>query len=74
MYKLKLFKKVTNTACFKKMQAVTLLLFVSTYTFANVRLPALIADNMMLQQKTKVTLWGWASPGEKVEITAGWLR
>lgn len=74
MYKLKLFKKVTNTACLKKMQAATLLLFVSACVFANVSLPALIADNMMLQQKTNVTLWGWASPGEKVEIAAGWLK
>lgn len=61
-------------ACLKKTQVLCLLLFISACTFANIRLPALIADNMMLQQKTKVTLWGWASPGEKVQITAGWLK
>lgn len=41
---------------------------------ADVRLPALLADNMVLQQKTNVALWGWADPGELVKVTAGWYR
>lgn len=49
-------------------------LFIGMAGFANVRLPALIADNMMLQQKTKAALWGWATPGEHIVITAGWLK
>ena len=39
---------------------------------ANVRLPAVIGDNMVLQQKSSVKIWGWADPGEKVIITASW--
>jgi sialate O-acetylesterase len=35
---------------------------------ANVRLPALIGDNMVLQRDAKITLWGWADPGERIEI------
>lgn len=39
---------------------------------AQVKLPALVGDNMVLQQKSKVNLWGWASPNEKVNIQLGW--
>ena len=34
--------------------------------FAELRLPAIISDNMVLQQKTTVTLWGWADAGENI--------
>jgi sialate O-acetylesterase len=27
---------------------------------------------MVLQQKMKVAVWGWAEPGEKVKVKAGW--
>ena len=36
---------------------------------ADVRLPAIISDNMVLQQGTKVRIWGVANPGEKVMVT-----
>lgn len=31
----------------------------------------LFADNMVLQRDKKVKIWGWASPGEKVEVQFG---
>ncbi|MBC7835803.1 MAG: DUF1080 domain-containing protein [Phycisphaerales bacterium] len=39
---------------------------------ADVSLPALFAENMVLQQQTKAPIWGWAKPGEEVRITATW--
>jgi len=36
------------------------------------RLPSLFGDKMVLQQQTKNTIWGWATPGEKVTVTASW--
>jgi len=39
---------------------------------AQVKLPALVSDNMVLQQNAKVNLWGWASPNEKISIQLGW--
>ena len=36
---------------------------------ADVRLPALFSDNMVLQQKAAVPVWGWADEGEDVAIT-----
>lgn len=35
---------------------------------ADVRLPAVISDNMVLQQDTSAGVWGWADPGEKVTV------
>jgi len=39
---------------------------------AQLRLPAVIGSNMVLQQQDSVALWGWAGPGEKVFVTTGW--
>jgi sialate O-acetylesterase len=35
---------------------------------ADVRLPALVSQGMVLQQKTPVRIWGWASEGETVRV------
>lgn len=49
-----------------------LLLLLCHNAFADIRLPAIIADNMVLQQKSAVALWGWADPGEAIEIKSSW--
>ena len=36
---------------------------------ADVRLPALFTDHMVLQQGQKNRVWGWADPGEEVIVT-----
>jgi sialate O-acetylesterase len=41
---------------------------------AEVKLPSVISENMVLQQKADVKLWGWANADEKVAIKAGWLK
>ena len=35
---------------------------------ADVRLPALISDHMLVQQQAPVHIWGWAEPGESVSV------
>ena len=49
-----------------------LLLAVSMAAKARIVLPAVLSDNMVLQQQSSVKLWGWASPGEKIFITTSW--
>jgi len=39
---------------------------------AEVRLPRIFGDNMILQQLTRNTIWGWAEPGERVKVSASW--
>ena len=41
----------------------------STNVPAEVRVPSIIGDNMVLQQGMKVRIWGTASPGERVAIS-----
>lgn len=36
------------------------------------RLPALIGNNMVLQQNATIRVWGWADAGEKIVIQPGW--
>jgi len=35
---------------------------------ADVKLPRLISDGMILQRDQKIKIWGWASQGEKVSV------
>jgi len=35
---------------------------------AQVRLPRLISDGMVLQRDTELKIWGWAAPGEYVTL------
>lgn len=39
-----------------------------TIAAAQVRLPRLVSDSMILQRDARVNVWGWAQPGEKVTI------
>ena len=39
---------------------------------AKVKLPALVGDNMVLQQQANARLWGWAAPGATVRVTTSW--
>lgn len=41
---------------------------------AEVRLPKVFGDHMVLQQKQPVAIWGWAAPGEKVVVELGSSR
>src|SRR5438445_687215 len=36
--------------------------------FAEVKLPGLFSDNMVLQQNASVPVWGWADDGEAVTV------
>ncbi len=41
-------------------------------TPSGLELPALIGDNMILQQKTDAKIWGKANPGHKINVIASW--
>ena len=40
----------------------------ATAAYADVKLPAIISDGMVLQQGINVPLWGWADEGESVTV------
>jgi len=41
---------------------------------ANIRLPTILSDNMVLQRNSEVQLWGWSAPSEKIKITCSWNK
>jgi sialate O-acetylesterase len=47
-------------------------LLVTIQAYGKIRLPHVIASNMVLQQQSSSTLWGWADPGEKIIVTTSW--
>jgi len=51
-----------------------LLLANSGAALADIKLPAVISDNMVLQRNKKVSIWGWAEPGEEVMVSVSWHR
>ncbi|MCL2348865.1 MAG: sialate O-acetylesterase, partial [Planctomycetaceae bacterium] len=51
------------------MLSLVALLFCTTVVHAEVRLPAVFSDNMVLQRDMPIPIWGWADPGEKVTVS-----
>ncbi|UCE06145.1 MAG: hypothetical protein JSW07_21600 [bacterium] len=41
---------------------------------ANVTLPTIFSDHMVLQQNSEVTVWGWGKPLEEVTVIGSWDR
>jgi sialate O-acetylesterase len=48
------------------------LLFISTQLFAEIKLPAIFGNNMVLQQQTDVAIWGTAEKNGTVEVITSW--
>ncbi|CAH8281444.1 sialate O-acetylesterase [Mariniflexile fucanivorans] len=40
--------------------------------FADVKVNAIFSNHMVVQRDTKIPVWGWADPNEKVEVTGSW--
>ena len=56
----------------RSLTTLTLLFSVQLIANADVRMPSLFSDQMVLQQKMDNTVWGFADPGEKVTVKASW--
>ena len=41
---------------------------------AELKLPAIISDHMVLQQKQSDPIWGWDAPGTKVTVTGKMMK
>jgi sialate O-acetylesterase len=48
--------------------APTLALLAAASARAELKLPAIVSDHMVLQSGVPVPIWGWASPGEQVTV------
>jgi sialate O-acetylesterase len=52
----------------KRLLLTCLLLITITAAQAQIRLPKLISNGMVLQRDTKLNVWGWATTGEKITV------
>jgi len=59
-------------SCRRIVVGLVLVVVTAAAVFADVRLPAVISDNMVLQQGKKVPIWGWAEPGEQIMVSVNW--
>lgn len=46
-------------------------MFSAAAVFADVKLPRILGDYMVLQRDMPIKIWGWANPGEKVTVIFG---
>jgi len=51
-----------------KKTLILLLVVCGFYGNANVKMPLLFSDGMVLQRNKTIPVWGWADPNEKVEV------
>lgn len=50
---------------------IAVLLACAGSSLAEVSLPSIYSDNMVLQRGKPLTVWGWGTPGEQVEVQIG---
>ena len=53
-------------------RSILCLFFISFFSFAQISLPDIYGDHMVLQQKTSIKIWGWGTPLEKVKLQTSW--
>jgi len=56
---------------YRRITALCLAVLFLSSVRADVRLPGIIGDHMVLQQGQPIRIWGWAEPGEAVAVTIG---
>jgi sialate O-acetylesterase len=52
----------------KKWPLILILLLGNSICFAQIKLPKLISNGMVLQRNDTLRIWGWASPNEHVAL------
>ena len=57
---------------YSSMIILIVILFSSSALFAEVKLPAIFSDNMVLQQKTDAAIWGTAEKNATVKVITSW--
>lgn len=66
--------KYNNSMTINRIYAIFLIFISVNLLSAKVRLPAIISDNMVLQQQAKVCMWGETKPNNYVKISPSWTN
>ena len=54
--------------------ALIAVILLSVPSFGQIKLPAVIGDNMVLQQNSEVAIWGWGDPGSEIQVAGSWNK
>ncbi|MBK9390684.1 MAG: sialate O-acetylesterase [Bacteroidetes bacterium] len=55
-----------------KIFTLAIVILLTTPLLSQIKLPAVIGDNMVLQQKSDAAVWGWGEPGSEIKVTGSW--
>ena len=60
----------------KRLQILFVFLVVGVYQLmaADLKLPSLVANHMVLQQQTTIIVWGWGKPNSVIKISENWSK
>ncbi|MBX2971147.1 MAG: sialate O-acetylesterase [Cyclobacteriaceae bacterium] len=61
--------RATSPFCAFSKWLPVLFLLIAAQAYSQIKLPRLISDGAVLQRDATLTIWGWASAGESVELT-----
>ena len=53
----------------KRLLSLIIVLFFIFTAHADIRMPMIFGDHMVLQQDTKIAVWGWADAGEEITVS-----
>lgn len=56
----------------KRITLLSVIVLLALSAHAQLRLPALVGDGMVLQRGTTVNIWGWAAAGKTISVTPSW--
>jgi sialate O-acetylesterase len=66
------YKKISLSKSILLVFCLVLLSSTAGAVFADVKLPAVIGDNMVLQRGKAARIWGWAEPDEQIMVSVSW--
>jgi sialate O-acetylesterase len=57
----------------KRLSPILLIVWlVNLSAYADIKMPAMFCDNMVVQQQSEVAIWGWAKAKAAVRVTCSW--
>jgi sialate O-acetylesterase len=57
-----------------RIKLIFMLMILAVFTHAEIKLPAIFSDNMLMQQNTQVNMWGKTDAGKTVSIKVSWTK
>lgn len=57
---------------YRKLTILTVVVFLATTVHAKVKLPHILSSGMVVQQQSKIRLWGWSKPHATIKVNVSW--